>query len=132
MVKKQKKDIRKSLASKHFNQGSGRARIISASTEVGTCGEALSSFGELLGVVKFLELFDFKKHFDEAYVAPSRGTKLGDCAMVLGIVMLMFIGFNRIAWKPYYAASSECPSFRQPAPIGAIWIVWESIRPNPY
>jgi len=42
-----------------------------------------------------------KKHFNEAYVAPSRETKLGDYDMVLGIMMLMFIGFNRI-WHFVY------------------------------
>jgi hypothetical protein len=43
-----------------------------ASTEVETCGEQLSPFGGLLGLVKFLDLFDFKKHFEETYIAPSR------------------------------------------------------------
>lgn len=101
MVKKQKQNSRKRLVSKHFNQAGGRARKINASTSYGTCGEQLSPFGGLLGLVKFLDLFDFEKHFDDVYVAPSRETKLGDYAMVLGIVMLMFIGFNRI-WHFVY------------------------------
>ncbi|MEN6420479.1 MAG: IS1380 family transposase [Smithella sp.] len=101
MVRKQRKDSRKRLASKHFNQYGGSARRINASTAYGTCGEQLSPFGGLLGLVKFLDLFDFEKHFDDVYVAPSRETKLGDYAMVMGIVMLMFIGFNRI-WHFVY------------------------------
>jgi len=101
MVKKQKKDSRKRLASKHFNQNGGRSRKISASTAYGTCSEQLSPFGGLLGLVKFLDLFDFEKHFNDVYVAPSRETKLGDYAMVMGLVMLMFIGFNRI-WHFVY------------------------------
>jgi hypothetical protein len=101
MVKKHEKDSRKSRASKQFNNDCGRARKINASTEVTTCGEQLSPFGGLLGLVKFLDLFDFKKHFEEGYIAPSRETKLGDYAMVLGILMLMFIGFNRI-WHFVY------------------------------
>jgi hypothetical protein len=54
---------------------------------------AISPFGGLWGLIKFLDIIDFKKHFEEAYIAPSRETKLGDYAMVLGILGLMFIGF---------------------------------------
>ena len=101
MVKKQKENSRKSRASKQFNLACGRARKINASTEAETCSEQLSPFGGLLGLIKFLDLVDFKKHFEEAYIAPSRETKLGDYAMVLGILGLMFIGFNRI-WHFVY------------------------------
>jgi hypothetical protein len=101
MVKRHKKDNKKKLNSKRFNTDSGRARKINASTEVETCSEQLSPFGGLLGLVKFLDLFDFKKHFEESYIAPSRETKLGDYAMVLGILSLMFMGFNRI-WHFVY------------------------------
>ena len=101
MVKKQKKDSRKRHASKHFKQESGRTRKINASTAYGTCGEQISPFGGLLGLIKALDIFDFEKHFNESYHAPSRETKLGDYAMVMGLVMLMFIGFNRI-WHFIY------------------------------
>ena len=113
MVKKQKKDNRKSRVSKLYNEAYGRARKINASTAYGTCNEQLSPFGGLLGLVKLLALIDFKKHFNEAYVAPTRETKLGDYAMVLGIVMLMFIGFNRI-WHFVYIRleSMLCGIFR--------------------
>lgn len=133
MVKIQKKDNRKTHNSKGFNQGSGRARKINASTEVGTCGEALSPFGGLLGLVKFLDLFDFKKHFDEAYITPSRETKLGDYAMVLGIVMLMFIGFNRI-WHFLYIGLDAmlCGIFRvQKLPVASTyWRYLDSLGIN--
>ncbi len=101
MVKKRKKDIRKNRVSKPYYKACVRARKINAWTAYGTCNEQLSPFGGLLGLIKVLDLFDFKKHFHEAYVAPWRETKLGDYAMVLGIVMLMFIGFNRI-WHFLY------------------------------
>ena len=113
MVNKRKKNIRKSCVSKRYNDTCGRAREINASTAYETCSEQLSPFGGLLGLVKLLDLFNFRKHFDEAYVAPSRETKLGDYAMVLGIVMLMFIGFNRI-WHFVYLRleSMLCGIFR--------------------
>ncbi|MBP8667004.1 MAG: transposase, partial [Syntrophaceae bacterium] len=54
-----------------------------------------------MGLTKVLDLFDFEKHFNEGYHAPSRETQLGDYAMVMGLVMLLFIGFNRI-WHFVY------------------------------
>ncbi|MBP7137541.1 MAG: hypothetical protein KBA37_01240, partial [Syntrophaceae bacterium] len=69
MVKKHRKDSKKRLASKHFNQGSGRASKINASTAYGTCSEQISPFGGLLGLTKVLDLFDFEKHFNEGYHA---------------------------------------------------------------
>jgi hypothetical protein len=101
MVKRHKQDIRKDGSSKRFNAPCARARNINASTEVEICGEQLSPFGGLLGLVKFLDLFDFKENFTAGYIAPSREPKLGDYAMILGILMLMFIGFNRI-WHFVY------------------------------
>jgi len=52
-------------------------------------------------VTKFLDLFDFGKNFDETYTAPKREPRLGHYYMVLGIVMLMFIGYIRI-WHFIY------------------------------
>jgi hypothetical protein len=101
MVKRHRKNIKKNGSSKRFNEDRARARRINASTEVETCGEQLSPFGGLLGLVKFLDLFDFKENFNAAYIAPSREPKLGHYFMVLGILMLMFIGFNRI-WHFVY------------------------------
>ena len=101
MVKERKKNSRKSHDSKRFNGGFDKARKINASTEVATCREQISPFGGLLGLIKFLDLVDFRRHFEEAYVAPSREPKLGHYTMVLGILGLMFIGFNRI-WHFVY------------------------------
>ena len=70
-------------------------------TEVETRSAQLSPFGGLLGLVKFLDLVDFRKHFEEAYITPSRESKPGHYAMVLGILGLMFVGFNRI-WHFVY------------------------------
>lgn len=113
MVKKRKQDIRKSSISKRHNEACKRTRKINASTAYETCSEQISPFGGLLGLVKLLDLFDFKKHFKDAYIAPSRETKLGDYAMVMGIIMLMFIGFNRI-WHFIYIRleSMLCGIFR--------------------
>ena len=52
-------------------------------------------------LIKFLDLVNFKQIFNSTYHKPSRDPKLGHHAMVIGILMLLFIGFNRI-WHFVY------------------------------
>ena len=96
MVKQQKKHSKKKRFSKGFKANSTEARRINASTGYDTCTEQLSPFGGLLAVIKFLDLLKFKEIFDSTYQAPSRKPKMGHYLMVVGILMLLFIGFNRI------------------------------------
>ena len=55
---------------------------VSASTKYEYCSELLSPFGGLLGLVKFMELINFKEIFDGFYNPPSRKPVLGHCSMV--------------------------------------------------
>jgi hypothetical protein len=101
MVKRRKKVSRKSRGGKGFCANRARARKINASTEFETCSERLSPFGGLLALIKFLDLVGFREIFHFTYQAPSRQPKLGHYSMMLGILMLLFIGFNRI-WHFVY------------------------------
>jgi hypothetical protein len=101
MVKKQKKNNRKSRNSKGFNSNSAGARKINASTHYETCTEQLSPFGGLLALIKFFDLVHFEELFNSTYQKPSRDPKMGHHAMMAGILMLLFIGFNRI-WHFFY------------------------------
>lgn len=101
MVMKRKKHSTKSLAGKGFREGSLEPRKITASTVYGTCTERLSPFGGLLALIKFLDLMDFEKVFRNTYRAPTRKPKLGHYSMVVGVLMLLFIGFNRL-WHFVY------------------------------
>jgi len=49
-----------------------------------------------LATIKFLDLLKFEGIFNSTYHAPSREPKLGHYLMVVGILMLLFIGFNRM------------------------------------
>jgi len=49
-----------------------------------------------LPLIKFFDLFGFREIFDFAYKAPAREPKLGHYSMMTGLLMLLFIGFNRI------------------------------------
>ena len=96
MVKTRKKNNRKNRKSKGFDANGAKARKINTSTVYETCSEQLGPFGGLLALIKFFDLVNFKEIFDSAYQKPSREPKLGDHLMMVGILMLLFIGFNRI------------------------------------
>ena len=96
MVKKRNKNNKKTSVSKRFNEAFGKARKINASTAYETCTEQLSPFGGLLPLIKFIDLIDLRQIFESTYKAPKRDPKLGHFPMVVGLLMLLFIGFNRI------------------------------------
>ena len=96
MVKRRKNNTKKKRNGKGFRQNGTKARKINASTVYETCTEQLSPFGGLLPLIKFLDLVGFKEIFDSTYLAPQRQPKLGHHLMVVGILMLLFIGFNRL------------------------------------
>ena len=101
MVKRRKKNSRKNHIRKGFCKNRAKARKINASTPYKTCTEQLSPFGGLLALIKFFDLVNFHKIFDFAYQPTSREPKLGHYSMMVGILMLLFIGFNRI-WHFVY------------------------------
>jgi hypothetical protein len=101
MVKRRKNNNRKNRRRKGFCKNRAKARKINASTAYETCTEQLSPFGGLLALIKFIDLVNFHKIFDSAYHRPSRDPKLGHYLMMVGILMLLFIGFNRI-WHFVY------------------------------
>ena len=96
MVKRRKKDTKKKRNGKGFKENGAKARKINASTLYETCTEQLSPFGGLLPLIKFFDLVGFKEIFDSSYRKPVRDPKLGHHLMVVGILMLLFIGFNRL------------------------------------
>jgi len=101
MVKRRKKNTRKNHIRKGFCKNRTKARKINASTDYETCTEQLSPFGGLLALIKFFDLVNFHKIFDFAYQPTPREPRLGHYSMMVGILMLLFIGFNRI-WHFVY------------------------------
>jgi len=101
MVKKRKKNNWKNHIRKGFCKNRAKARKINASTPFATCTEQLSPFGGLLALIKFFDLVNFHKIFDSAYQPTLREPRLGHYSMMVGILMLLFIGFNRI-WHFVY------------------------------
>jgi hypothetical protein len=101
MVKRQNKDSARRVINQGGNGCPGRATKIGPSTVYEYCTERLSPFGGLLGLVKFMDVVRFKEIFDGFYKSPARTPELGHYSMVCGIIMLLFIGFNRI-WHFLY------------------------------
>ena len=85
---------------------------ITAETPYGECSEWLTAFGGLLALVKFLDLIGFEQASAERYVHPKQEPNLGGCRMVLGILLLLFIGFQgleRFAYVRYDAMVCGVP-----------------------
>lgn len=133
MVKKRNKVITKSQDSKGSNDYGSEAREINASTAYGTCSERLSPFGGLLGLIKFLDLLKFEEIFQHIYKTPARMTKLGNYRMVVGILMLLFIGFNRLWHFTYIRLDAiVCGFFQLPRlPVAStFWRYGDSLGIN--
>jgi hypothetical protein len=127
MVKKRSKGITQDCASKGFCAESAGSRKISASTLYGTCTERLSPFGGLLGLIKFLDLLRFEEVFHHVYREPGREPKLGHYRMVVGILMLLFIGFNRLWHFVYIRLDAMVCGFFQLPRLPAASTFWRYV-----
>jgi hypothetical protein len=101
MVKKQNNDNSKRIVNQGGRGCPVKANKIGASTVYEYCQERLSLFGGVLGLERFMELVKFKEIFDGFYNPPSRIPELGHYNMMYGIILLLFIGFNRV-WHFMY------------------------------
>jgi len=127
MVKQQKFNTKKKRNGKGFKQNVTKARKINASTVYETCTEQLSPFGGLLALIKFLDLARFKQIFDSTYLAPRRQPKLGHHLMVVGILMLLFIGFNRLWHFTYIRLDAMLCGFFQLTKLPVASTFWRYV-----
>ena len=128
MVKKQKKDNTKKPISKEDCKKPEEARKISASTHYETCTEQLSPFGGALALIKFFDLLKFEQIFEDTYHKPKRKPKLGDYRMVVGILMLLFIGFNRLAHFAYIRTDAMLCGFFNVVCLPVVSTFWRYVN----
>ncbi len=128
MVKSNKSKYRKKRKGKGFSTNGAKARKINASTGFGTWTEQLSPFGGLLATIKFLDLLKFEDIFNSAYQASARKPKLGHYLMVVGILMLLFIGFNRIWHFTYVKLDAMLCSFFRRTRLPVASTFWRYIN----
>ncbi len=101
MVKSRSKNNAKVVINQGESGYAAKASKIGASTPYEYCSERLSPFGGLLGLIKFFDLIGFAEIFDKFYKPPSRKPALGHYNMMYGLLLLLFIGFNRV-WHFIY------------------------------
>jgi hypothetical protein len=127
MVRKRKKRIKRRRVCKGSRKNRVKARKIKASTPYGTCNEQLSAFGGLLGLIKFLDLVKFEEIFEHVYRAPRRQPKLGHYRMVVGVLVLLFIGFNRLWHFTYIRLDAMVCGFFQVVRLPVASTFWRYV-----
>ncbi len=105
-----------------------RVPKIGPNTPYGMCSERLTAFGGLLALVKFLDLIEFEQLFANHYVSPGRKTKLGGYRMVLGLLMLLFIGFQRIGHVAYIRGDTLLCGILKVAILPAVSTFWRYLQ----
>jgi hypothetical protein len=101
---------------------------ITADTPYGECSERLTAFGGLLALVKFLDLLDFEAAFARHFVFPKRGPKLGDYRMVLGMLVLLFIGFQRLGHFAYIRTDAMVCGVLRVTVLPAVSTFWRYLQ----
>jgi len=111
MVKRKHRRNRKKKQSKKGNPAGAkpdspwgkkqRIARVGPNTPYGLCTERLSAFGGLLAFVKFLDLIDLEEVFQQHYPPPKRCPLLGHYRMIVGLVALLFVGFQRVGHLVY-------------------------------
>ena len=108
--------------------GQERVARITAQTPYGECSERLSAFGGLLALVKFVDLLGFEGCFEEHYVHPKRRPKLGGYRMVAGMLMLLFIGFQRLWHFTYIRRDAMLCGILRVKVLPAVTTFWRYLR----
>src|SRR3972149_6737249 len=127
MVKRQDKDNSKSRENQVKAECPAQASKIGHSTPYSYCSERLSPFGGLLGLVKFMELIQFKEIFAGLYTPPTRTPDMGHYTMVCGFIMLLFIGFNRVWHFLYIQTDSMLCSIFQVVKLPFVTTYWRYV-----
>ena len=73
-----------------------RVLAVTAETPYGICSERLSAFGGLDILVKFLDLIAVRDVFEQTFVKPLRKPVLGCYRMFLGMLIMLFVGYQRL------------------------------------
>jgi len=107
---------------------SNRTVKITPDTPYAECSERLTAFGGLLALIKFLDLIGFKALFAEHYSPPERKTQLGHCGMISGLLMLLFIGFQRLGHFAYLRHDAMLCGLLQVTVLPAVSTFWRYLR----
>ena len=105
-------------------QGQKRRTALAADTPYGECSERLTAFGGLLALVKLADLIGFEKIFRAHFARPGREPKLGHYRMVLGLLLLLFVGFQRLGHFVHVRSESMVCGALRVACLPAVSTFW--------
>ncbi len=105
-----------------------RRTTITPDTPYDVCSERMTAFGGLLALVKFLDLIGFEKEFDAGYVHPKRESKLVGYRMVLGVLILLFIGFQRLGHIAYVRTDAMVCGILRVSILPAVTTFWRYVQ----
>ena len=100
-MKTGKKHTPKNRINQGESKAAGKPAKIKPDTTYKLTDGRMSAYGGLFGLVKFLDLIGFREVFLEYYPSPKRETELGCYRMVLGFLLLLFVGFARVGHMEY-------------------------------
>lgn len=114
------------------NQGISDAPCMSSkigpSTAYDLCRERFSAFGGLLALAKVLDLLDFEKVYYEQVPKAPRYCHLGHYRMLKGILMLLFIGFQRLGHFQHIRQDSLVTGMLQVSILPAVSTFWRFVQ----
>ena len=105
-------------------QAGKRRTVLTADTPYGACSERLTAFGGLLALVKLADLIQFEKIFSGHFAPPGREPKLGHYRMVLGVLLLLFVGFQRLGHFVHVRTESMICGVLRVASLPAVSTFW--------
>ena len=105
-------------------QGQKRRTTLTADTPYGECSERLTAFGGLLALVKLADLIGFEPIFRTHFAQPGREPKLGHYRMVLGLLLLLFVGFQRLGHFVHVRSESMVCGALRVACLPAVSTFW--------
>ena len=130
-------DSKKQNTAKHLeNQGKYESvemsNKINASTSYAVCDSRMTAFGGLLGFVKFIDVLKFEQVFEQYFVSPKRQCSLGHYKMFIGVMVLIFVGFQRIGHIAYIQTDSMICGLLDVAKLPVISTFWRFVRSMGY
>jgi hypothetical protein len=127
-VKTEKKHTPKSRLNQGESPEAGKPAKIKPDTAYEMTEGRMTAYGGLFGLVKFLDLIGFREVFVEYYQSPGRKPELGCYRMVLGFLILLFVGFARVGHLEYLRRDPMVCGILEVEILPAVSTFWRYLR----
>lgn len=101
---------------------------IGPNTPYGTCSERLTGFGGLFLLIKLVDLLGMQEVFERHYVSPRRQPKLGCYQMIYGLMILLFVGFQRVGHIEYIREDAMICGLFKVKRLPAVSTYWRYVQ----